>query len=201
MNKRPIPHYLAMLVPAALPPMQDNVLLSLIRLLMHASAVLAAIASSLVSDNFLLLRTRLFQCIVALLAWAGLPTAMAHQSDPVARVNAGVTGAVPALTLMVPDAGILKDGYIYLPFRVDHLTIRPLYTEVHGTQSTKTGQPIGHLHVRVDGNAWSWIHASTDPLYFGPLPAGVHRVTVELANASHAILQTQSIEVTVPPRA
>lgn len=73
-----------------------------------------------------------------------------------------------------------------------------MYAEIHGEEVVKLKPKIGHLHVMVDGNAWSWIHASTDPIYFSTLPPGVHHLKVELADAAHNVIETQTIRLVVP---
>jgi hypothetical protein len=106
--------------------------------------------------------------------------------------------APPRLTLFAPRADVLQDGYVYLPFRVDNMTILPLYTEIHGAAATKLTPMIGHLHVMVDGNGWNWIHALNDPIYFGPLKPGAHQVRLELVDAAHAVIEVQTVNLVVP---
>jgi hypothetical protein len=120
-----------------------------------------------------------------------------HDASP----NAGASSqaeATPKLTLMPPRADVLKDGFVYLPFKVENMTILPLYTEIHGADVTKLHPKIGHLHVMVDNSGWSWIHALTDPIYFGPLSKGSHTISIELVDAAHAVIEVQSIKVVVP---
>lgn len=106
--------------------------------------------------------------------------------------------AAPKLILSAPRADFLQKGYVYVPFRVENMTILPLYAEIHGEEVTHLKPKIGHLHVKVDGNQWSWIHAQTDPIYFSTLPSGVHHLSVELADAAHTVIETQTMELVVP---
>ncbi|MGE0971331.1 DUF6130 family protein [Klebsiella sp. WOUb02] len=106
--------------------------------------------------------------------------------------------AKPKLTLFEPEKDVLKDGYVFLPFQVDNMKILPLYTEIHGKEATTLRPMIGHLHVMVDGNGWNWIHAITDPIYFGPLKHGEHQVKIELVDAAHSVIEVQTIKVVVP---
>ncbi|MBO9196892.1 hypothetical protein J5277_22530 [Rhizobium sp. 16-449-1b] len=108
--------------------------------------------------------------------------------------------ASPKLIVSSPDATILKDGYVYLPFHVENMMILPIYTEIAGAEATKLKPTIGHIHVMVDGAGWKWIHASTDPIYFGQLPPGAHKVELELVNAAHSVIEVQTIDVVVPER-
>lgn len=120
--------------------------------------------------------------------------APAEQADALSTENE----ATPKLILSEPRADVLKDGYVYLPFRVENMTILPLYTEIHGEEATKLKPKIGHLHVMVDDNKWNWIHALTDAIYFGPLSPGAHKVRLELVDAAHSVIEVQTIEVVVP---
>jgi hypothetical protein len=51
---------------------------------------------------------------------------------------------------------------------------------------------IGHIHVTVDDAPWRWADASGEPLIINGLPAGPHRVLIELVNASHQTLDQES---------
>ncbi|HUD93654.1 DUF6130 family protein [Sphingobium sp.] len=104
----------------------------------------------------------------------------------------------PRLVLSSPDAETLKGGYVYLSLRVENMSILPMYPEVQGKEVSQLKPTIGHLHVKVDDNRWSWIHASSDPIYFGPLPSGVHQMKIELADAAHAVIETQTVRLVMP---
>ena len=123
-----------------------------------------------------------------------------HAATPAKEAALHKAGGVPAprLILDAPRADYLKKGYVFLPFRVENMTILPMYAEIHGEEITRLKPTIGHLHVKVDDNAWSRIHGQTDPIYFSTLPAGVHHMTVELADAAHNVIDTQTIELRVP---
>ncbi|GAB7539909.1 DUF6130 family protein [Burkholderia sp. 3C] len=133
-----------------------------------------------------------------------LGTTSAHAADPGSLPPPpGVIADVPApaqphLTLFKPRADVLKDGYVYLAFRVDNLSILPLYTDIHGKGATTLKPRIGHLHVFVDDSKWSWIHAQSDAIYFGPLPTGPHTVRIELVDASHSVIETRTTHFVVP---
>jgi hypothetical protein len=107
-------------------------------------------------------------------------------------------GAKPKLILPPARADFLKDGVVYIPFRVENMTILPVYTEIHGEGIAKVQPQIGHLHVMVDDNGWAWVHASADPIYFSPLAPGSHTVKVELSDTSHRIIETQTIKLMIP---
>ncbi|MGY2374018.1 DUF6130 family protein [Pseudomonas sp. SDO524_S393] len=121
----------------------------------------------------------------------------AHAAAPTVATQAG-SEAIPRLTLLPVRADVLKDGYVYLPFHVDNMTLLPLYTEIHGEAATSLKPKIGHLHVMVDNNGWNWIHALNDPIYFGPLKPGAHQVRIELVDAAHTVIEVQTATVVVP---
>lgn len=131
-------------------------------------------------------------------AHAGHPGS--HAASSIGQADAGNIGeeAAPRLILSAPRADFLEKGIVYLPFRVENMTLLPIYAEIHGEEATKLRPRIGHLHVKVDGNEWSWIHALTDPVYFSTLPPGIHQVSVELADAAHNVIETQAVQLVVP---
>jgi hypothetical protein len=122
-----------------------------------------------------------------------------HTHDATSQAGASSqVEATPKLTLLPLRADVLKDGYVYLPFKVENMTILPLYTEIHGADATKLRPKIGHLHVMVDHNGWNWIHALTDPIYFGPLSKGNHEVSIELVDAAHTVIEVQTVKIAIP---
>lgn len=145
------------------------------------------------------------RCLAAMLLMAFMPVAspvfaVEHNHGVVSNEQAVATNSQeqPKLTLFPLRADVLKDGYVYLPFRVDNMTLLPLYTEIHGAEATQLKPAIGHLHVMVDSSGWNWIHALNDPIYFGPLKPGKHQVTLELVDAAHTVLETQTVNLVVP---
>jgi hypothetical protein len=121
----------------------------------------------------------------------------ARPVDHAARPDSG-SKAAPKLTLFEPDAEILKGGYVYLSFRVENMIVLPLYSEIAGSEVTDLKPKVGHLHVSVDGSEWSWIHASTDPIYLGKLSRGAHTIKVELADASHKVFDVKTMHLFAP---
>jgi len=57
---------------------------------------------------------------------------------------------------------------------------------------------IGHLHVTVDGAPWHWADASNEPIVLAGLPPGPHEVRLELADPTHKVLASKTVEFVVP---
>lgn len=126
----------------------------------------------------------------------------AENSDAPATLTATAAPAdvqlAPRLTLQEPDADILKDGYVYLPFTVENVTLLPMYPEINGTEVTQLTPRIGHLHVGVDDNAWVWIQTTPAPIYLGPLTPEPHKIRVDLVDAAHNPLVSRVASFVVP---
>jgi len=58
---------------------------------------------------------------------------------------------------------------------------------------------VGHLHITVDDAPWHWAHASNDqPLIIVGLKPGPHRVLVEMADATHRVIESKVISFEIP---
>lgn len=95
----------------------------------------------------------------------------------------------------LPEA--LSLGRVVVQYRTENLHIAPVY----GPAALAVSPRIGHLHVTVDDAAWHWLDASDEPLTIKGLPAGPHRILIELANAAHKVIDAQTIEFVIPPYA
>ena len=103
----------------------------------------------------------------------------------------------PAATLIVdqPVPGPLARGAVVIPYRVENFRIVP----VLGAAAVKVSPRVGHLHVNVDGLPWYWGDFSdSNTIVVNGLPAGPHKVRIELADPEHRILTSQTVTFTVP---
>ena len=103
----------------------------------------------------------------------------------------------PAATLIVdqPAPGPLARGAVVIPYRVENFRIVP----VLGAAAVKVSPRVGHLHVNVDGLPWYWGDFSdSNTIVVNGLPAGPHKVRIELADPEHRILTSQTVTFTVP---
>jgi len=147
----------------------------------------------------LLIATRL---AVQALIGAGLIAACQASSAangteaPKAEQQAMQVSAAPArLRVDAPLAGPLARGVVVIPFHAEHLQIAPVY----GSEAAKVLPRLGHLHLTVDSAAWHWVQASPDLIVLQGLDGGAHTLRVDLADAQHQVLDSQTVGFTVPP--
>lgn len=69
---------------------------------------------------------------------------------------------------------------------------------VYGRNALDVTPRIGHIHVTVDDAAWHWLDASGEPLTITGLPAGPHKVLIELVDANHQILDKRTVSFVIP---
>ena len=105
-----------------------------------------------------------------------------------------VSAAAARLRVEAPLAGPLARGVVVIPFHADHLQIAPVY----GSEAAKVLPRLGHLHLTVDNAAWHWVQASPDLIVLQGLDGGPHTLRVDLADAQHQVLDSQTVGFTVP---
>ncbi|WP_461054849.1 DUF6130 family protein [Spirosoma arcticum] len=86
-------------------------------------------------------------------------------------------------------------GRVVVQYRTENLHIVPVY----GPAALDVSPRIGHLHVTVDDAAWHWLDASNEPLTIKGLPAGPHRILIELADPVHKVIDAKTIDFVIPP--
>lgn len=109
--------------------------------------------------------------------------AIASPSEPAARITNAVI--VPRL---------LEKGLAVILFRTENVQLLPVYGEAAAGVSPR----LGHLHVTLDSQAWHWVHSGSDPVVLQGLSTGQHRVTLELADANHRVIDVRNVDFTVP---
>jgi hypothetical protein len=119
-----------------------------------------------------------------------------------AREIRGPAGVVP-LTSEEPPAKIVIDppvaewlarGMVVIQYRTENLRI----VQVFGPKALDVTPRIGHVHVTVDDAPWHWADASGEALIITRLPAGPHKVLVELVNANHQTLDQGVVNLVIP---
>lgn len=102
--------------------------------------------------------------------------------------------AAPRLIVDPPHPGALARGAVVIQYRTEHLRILPVY----GKEAARVSPRIGHLHVTVDDTPWHWADASDQPIILTGFKPGPHKVLLELADATHKVLSSQTVEFIVP---
>ena len=72
---------------------------------------------------------------------------------------------------------------------------------VFGAGALTASPRVGHLHVRLDDAPWVWMDASGNPIILGGLPAGPHKVHIELMDSNHRKLDEGTVSFVVPEKA
>lgn len=139
---------------------------------------------------------------VAVIAVVGILQA-SNAKDPTAREVVGAAAVVPlaneAPAKIVVDPPLpaeLAKGVAIVQFRTENARILPVY----GPAAVAVSPRVAHLHVTVDDNPWHWAHSSTEPVIVAPLPAGPHKILIELADANHKVLASETVKFEVPQR-
>jgi len=79
-------------------------------------------------------------------------------------------------------------------YRAENLRIEPVF----GPAVLDVSPRIGHIHVTVDDAPWHWADSSGEPLIIQGLPAGPHKVLIELADPTHKVIDRQVVDLVIP---
>ena len=110
---------------------------------------------------------------------------------------APLSGEPPAKIIIDPPlADPLAHGRVVIQYRAENVRIE----QVFGQAALDVSPRIGHIHVTVDDEPWHWLDASGEPLTITGLPAGPHKVMIELVNAAHQTLDYGVVSFEVPLR-
>src|ERR687884_1615107 len=91
----------------------------------------------------------------------------------------------PRLIVDPPLPEGLAQGVFWAQYRVENLRIVPVF----GTGALSTSPRVGHLHITVDDLPWWWADASdNNTIDITGLPAGQHKVRIELVYANHQLV-------------
>ena len=123
--------------------------------------------------------------------------APAHASGGSATQFLPITNeAEPRLHVDPPIAGPLAArGTAIIPYRTENLRILPIF----GLGANDVSPRAGHLHVTVDDLPWHWADAgNTGSIVVAGLPAGDHKVLIELATPEHRVITGRAMTFTVP---
>jgi len=136
--------------------------------------------------------------LIGAAAVLGASTAMAQTARDIRGPAAVVplAGEEPPAKIVIdaPLADSLAHGRVVIQYRTENLRIVPVF----GPKALDVSPRIGHIHVTVDDAPWRWADASGEPLIINGLPAGPHKILVELVNANHQTLDKGIVTFAIP---
>ena len=98
--------------------------------------------------------------------------------------NAVENEPAPRLIVDPPLTDELAHGVVQIQYRVENVHILPVF----GAGALGVSPRVGHLHITVDDLPWHWADASdSNTVDLVGLPAGQHKVLIELVNAEHHV--------------
>ena len=115
---------------------------------------------------------------------------------PAAVLPLATVQPAPRIVADPPQPEALARGLVVIQYRAENLRIVPVY----GPNALDVSPRIGHVHVTLDGAPWHWVDASGEPIILQYLPAGPHKVLVELVDANHKPFDQALISFVVPPK-
>lgn len=123
---------------------------------------------------------------------AAQPTESEHQASQFVPI---VNEPPAELFLEPPRAGPLARGTVIIPYRTKHFRILPIF----GASAVNVSPRAGHLHVSVDDLPWRWADAGDNgAVVVNGLPAGPHKILIELATPEHRVIAGLSVSFVVP---
>jgi hypothetical protein len=100
----------------------------------------------------------------------------------------------PGLVVDAPLPAQLAKRLVVIRYRAENLRIEPVF----GPAALDVSPRIGHIHVTVDDAPWHWADASGEPLIIQGLPAGPHKVLIELADPTHKVVDRKVVDLVIP---
>ncbi|PZM08343.1 DUF6130 family protein [Rhizobium tubonense] len=102
----------------------------------------------------------------------------------------------PKLIVDPPLPEPLSRGLVFIQYRAENIRIVPVF----GEGALLVSPRIGHVHVTVDDLPWHFVDASGETLIVVGLPAGEHKVLVQLADPRHHVITEQTVKFLVPAK-
>src|SRR5262245_7026142 len=107
--------------------------------------------------------------------------------------------AEPSPAKLVVDAPLsdeLSRGLVLFHYRTENVQILPVY----GPAAAAVTPRIGHVRITVDDAPWHRSDATGQPVVVNGLPAGPHKIRIELVDANHQLLAQEVVKFEVPRR-
>jgi hypothetical protein len=99
----------------------------------------------------------------------------------------------PKLIVDPPLPEGLAQGVFWAQYRVENVRI----VQVFGAGARQVSPRVGHLHITVDDLPWWWADASdNNTVDIAGLPAGQHKVKIELVDPNHNVFPGQATTLT-----
>jgi hypothetical protein len=130
-------------------------------------------------------------------------TAMAQNPTEACRPTHVIplsAGSEPLAKIIIdpPLAGPLASrGVAIIQYCAQNVHLAPVF----GANALAVSPRVGHVHVKLDDAPWVWADASGNPIILMGLPAGPHKVLLELEDANHHTLDQGSVIFVVPEKA
>jgi Family of unknown function (DUF6130) len=106
-----------------------------------------------------------------------------------------IENEAPAKLIVDPPLpGPLAQGRVFIQYRTENLRVVPVF----GKGALEVSPRIGHIHVTVDDAPWHFVDASGETLIVVGLKPGLHKVLIELADPTHRVITTETVNFTVP---
>lgn len=102
----------------------------------------------------------------------------------------------PELIAYPPLAEPLARGVVIIQYRTEHARVMPVF----GKAAAEVSPRLGHLHVTVDDWKGTWAHTSEGPIILVGLTPGPHKIHLEVADPTHKILTSTTVEFIVPQK-
>src|SRR3989442_9279808 len=126
----------------------------------------------------------------------GVDPPLPVRRPPPARPRGTRCDPLPRVGLSSAIQETCHEACIHWPDRSSSRSVR--IVPVFGPNALDVSPRIGHIHVTVDDAPWRWADASGEPLIINGLPAGPHKVLIELVNANHQTLDKGILTFVIP---
>ena len=102
--------------------------------------------------------------------------------------------APPRLIIDPPLAVRLAEGKVFIQYRTENLRVVPVF----GAGALAVSPRVGHVHITVDDAPWHFIDASGETVVVVGLAPGPHRILFELADPTHRVIDSKTVQFTIP---
>lgn len=100
----------------------------------------------------------------------------------------------PKLIVDAPLPEPLAQGRVFIQYRAENLRVVPVF----GKGALDVSPRIGHVHITVDDLPWHFVDASGETIILVGLKPGPHKVLIELADPTHHVITSETVEFTLP---